>query len=63
MVVDANCVDPDGVISYYRWTANGVVYSPSGSQMRFSDGDYPSANITIEAVDDAGGIGVGTISY
>ncbi|GIU40940.1 periplasmic protein [Shewanella colwelliana] len=62
-IVDANCTDHDGVISYYRWVINGTEFTPYGAQVRLSATDYPSAQITIEAVDDAGATGVGTVSY
>ncbi|WP_143562435.1 Ig-like domain-containing protein [Shewanella sp. UCD-KL12] len=62
-IVDANCKDEDGKITYYRWVVNGTVFSPYGSQVRFNENDYPSASITIEAVDDAGGIGVGQVNF
>ncbi|MGI2183711.1 Ig-like domain-containing protein [Shewanella oncorhynchi] len=62
-IVDANCKDSDGTISYYRWVVNGTVFSPYGAQVRFSQQDFPSASIVIEAKDDAGGVGVGRVSF
>ncbi|WP_345873280.1 hypothetical protein [Shewanella algae] len=62
-IVDANCTDPDGVISYYRWVINGTEFTPYGAQVRLSATDFPSAQITIEAVDDAGATGGGSINY
>ncbi|MBW0298888.1 hypothetical protein B4P00_22250 [Shewanella xiamenensis] len=62
-IVDANCKDSDGTISYYRWVVNGTIFSPYGAQVRFSQQDFPSASIVIEAMDDAGGVGVGRVSF
>ncbi|MGI2039628.1 Ig-like domain-containing protein [Shewanella frigidimarina] len=62
-IVDANCKDSDGTISYYRWVVNGTIFSPYGAQVRFSENDFPSATIVIEAVDDAGAKGIGNASF
>ncbi|QIR16322.1 Ig-like domain-containing protein [Shewanella aestuarii] len=63
-IVDANCKDEDGRILFYKWIVNGMVFSPYGAQVRFTEHDYPNgASIVIEANDDAGGIGVGHISF
>jgi hypothetical protein len=62
-IVDANCKDSDGTISYYRWVVNGTVFSPYGAQVRFSENDFPTATIVIEAVDDAGAKGIGQTNF
>ena len=62
-IVDANCKDEDGKITYYRWVVNGTVFSPYGPQVRFNEATFPTASIVIEAVDDAGGTGVGHASF
>lgn len=62
-IVDANCKDSDGTISYYRWVVNGTIFSPYGAQVRFSQQDFPTANIIIEAMDDAGAVGTGRTSF
>ncbi|WP_434949641.1 Ig-like domain-containing protein (plasmid) [Shewanella sp. HL-SH4] len=63
-IVDANCKDEDGRITFYKWVVNGMVFSPYGPQVRFTEHDYPNgATITIEANDDAGGKGVGHTSF
>jgi hypothetical protein len=62
-IVDANCKDSDGTISYYRWVVNSTIFSPYGPQVRFSESDFPSATIVIEAVDDAGAKGIGHASF
>ncbi|MCL1107865.1 hypothetical protein [Shewanella algicola] len=62
-IVDANCKDSDGTITYYRWVVNGTVFSPYGAQVRFSESDFPTATIVIEAVDDAGAKGIGRASF
>lgn len=62
-IVDANCKDSDGTISYYRWVVNGTIFSPYGAQVRFSQQDFPTATIIIEAMDDAGAVGTGRTSF
>ncbi len=63
-IVDANCKDEDGRISFYSWTVNGTVFSPYGRQVRFNDNDYPNgATVLIEAVDDAGGVGIVNLNF
>jgi len=62
-IVDANCKDSDGTISYYRWVVNGTVFTPYGAQVRFSANEFPSATIVIEAVDDAGAKGIGRANF
>jgi hypothetical protein len=62
-IVDANCKDSDGTISYYRWVVNGIVFSPYGAQVRFSEKDFPAATIVIEAIDDAGATGTGLANF
>lgn len=62
VVINANCRDNDGSIRYYRWTVNGNVFSPYGSQVRFAKKDFPNAKVILEAVDDAGAIGKSSLS-
>lgn len=61
--ITASCKDEDGYVVGYDWWFNGeyVGRGAASTQLRLSE--YPTMNITYEAVDDAGGRTKGTFSW
>ena len=61
--ITANCKDEDGYVVGYDWWFNGeyVGRGAASTQLRLSE--YPTMNVTYEAVDDAGGRTKGSFSW
>lgn len=63
ILITANCKDEDGYVIGYDWWFNGeyVGRGAASTQLRLSE--YPTMNITYEAIDDAGGRTKGSFSW